>query len=393
MAPGTDTGGQERYSARCINSIHDVSRDEWDRLAGTDNPFVLHDFLACLEDSGSACPETGWGPAHVLLEDSRQQLVGAAPAWFKSHSMGEYVFDQGLANAFERAGGNYYPKLLVAVPFTPVTGPRLLTGKTEASTCEERQRALASAIVGLAKNAGVSSAHINFLTSDESRVVSDLGFLRRTGIQFHWENRKYASFDGFLASLSSRKRKAIRRERREIAASDISVHRLTGEALTAEIWDAFYGFYRDTGNRKWGIPYLTRAFFEQLGERMPDNVVLIMCRRDDRWIAGALNVRGSSTLFGRYWGCIEDHRMLHFECCYYQAIEHAIRTGLARVEAGAQGGHKIQRGYMPVTTRSSHWFANRSMHDAVSRFFAEEGHHIGPEADYIEREMSPFRQA
>ena len=392
MPPETDTGGQDRYSARCITSIHDVGREQWDRLAGTDNPFVIHDFLACLEDSGSASPETGWGPAHVLLEDSRQQLVGAAPAWFKSHSMGEYVFDQGLADAFERAGGHYYPKLLVAVPFTPVTGPRLLIGKTDAAECMERQRALGSAIVGLARNARVSSAHINFLTSDESHAISRLGFLQRTGIQFHWENRRYASFDEFLAGLSSRKRKAIRRERREIAASDISIHRLTGEELTGEIWDAFYGFYRDTGNRKWGIPYLTRDFFEQLGQRMSDNVVLIMCRRDDRWIAGALNVRGSSTLFGRYWGCIEDHPMLHFECCYYQAIEHAICNGLARVEAGAQGGHKIQRGYMPVTTHSSHWFANQGMHDAVSRYFAEEGVHIGEQADYIERELSPFRQ-
>ena len=392
MVPGEESGGQDRYSARCINSIHDVGRDEWDRLAGADNPFVRHDFLACLEDSGSASPETGWGPAHILLEDSRQQLVGAAPAWFKSHSMGEYVFDQVLAHAFERAGGSYYPKLLVAVPFTPVTGRRLLTGDARAPKREERRRALATAIVGLANNAGVSSAHINFLTPDESRMVSGLGFLERTGIQFHWENREYASFDDFLASLSSRKRKAIRRERREIASSGISIHRLTGEAITDEIWDAFYGFYRDTGNRKWGVPYLTRAFFRQLGRCMGDHVVLVMCRRDDRWIAGALNVRDSSTLFGRHWGCIEDHRMLHFECCYYQAIEHAISNRMARVEAGAQGGHKIQRGYMPVTTRSVHWFANRSMHDAVSRFFAEEGHHVGIEADYIEREMSPFRQ-
>ncbi len=381
-----ETGGQVDYSARCISSIHDVDREQWDGLAGTDNPFVLHDFLACLEDSGSASPDTGWGPAHILLEDSAHNLQGAAPAWFKSHSMGEYVFDQGLAEAFERAGGHYYPKLLVAVPFTPVTGPRLL-----ADGSGERQRALASAIVGVASNARVSSVHINFLTAQESDVVSGLGFLQRTGIQFHWENRGYASFDEFLASLSSRKRKAIRRERREIAASDISIHRLTGNELTAEIWDAFYGFYRDTGNRKWGIPYLTRAFFDQLGQRMAHNVVLIMCRRDNRWIAGALNIRGSSTLFGRYWGCIEDHRMLHFECCYYQAIEHAICHGLARVEAGAQGGHKIQRGYMPVTTRSSHWFANRGMQQAVSRFFADEGVHIDEQVNYIERELSPFR--
>ncbi len=393
MAPGTDTGRQDRYSARSIASIHEISRDDWDRLAGTDNPFVRHDFLACLEDSGSASPETGWGPAHVLLEDSCQQLVGTAPAWFKSHSMGEYVFDQGLADAFERAGGHYYPKLLVAVPFTPVTGPRLLTGEATNAQRAERQRALASALVSLAKNAGVSSAHINFLTTGEAGVVSRLGFLQRTGIQFHWENKGYDSFDGFLASLSSRKRKAIRRERREVAASDISIHRLTGDALTDEIWDAFYGFYHDTGHRKWGIPYLTRAFFELLGQRMGENVVLVMCRRDDRWIAGALNIAGTSTLFGRHWGCIEDHRMLHFECCYYQAIEHAICNGFHRVEAGAQGGHKIQRGYMPVTTHSSHWFAHRGMADAVSRFFAEEGSHIEEQADYIERELSPFRHA
>ena len=380
------TGENGGCIARCVSSIHDVDRDQWNGLVGADNPFVRHDFLACLEDSGSACPDTGWGPAHILLEESGQDLAAAAPAWFKSHSMGEYVFDQGLAEAFERAGGRYYPKLLVAVPFTPVTGPRLLAGGSR-----EHQRALASAIVAVASNAGVSSAHINFLTAQESDVATDLGFLRRTGMQFHWENKGYASFDEFLVSLSSRKRKAIRRERRAIAARDISIHRLTGDDITDEIWDAFYGFYRDTGNRKWGIPYLTRAFFDQLGQRMADSIVLVMCRRDGRWIAGALNLRGSSTLFGRYWGCIEDHPMLHFECCYYQAMEHAIGHGLARVEAGAQGGHKIQRGYMPVTTRSSHWFANPGMQEAVSNFFTEEGVHMDEQANYIERELSPFR--
>ncbi len=393
MAARTETGQEAAFSARCIASIHDVSPEQWDRCAGDDNPFLWHAFLACLEDSGSATSETGWGPAHVLLENETGHLVAAAPAYFKSHSMGEYVFDQGLADAFERAGGRYYPKLLVAVPFTPVTGPRLLADGSDAAQLVALRSRLASAIVRLARDANVSSVHINFLTHEESCSLARIGFLQRTGIQFHWENRGYGTFDDFLGSLSSRKRKAIRRERREAVEAGITIHRLTGDALTPDVWNAFYAFYRDTGNRKWGISYLTREFFEQLGERLRHNVLLVMCRRNDRWIAGALNIMSGTTLFGRYWGCIEDLRMLHFECCYYQAIDYAIENGLARVEAGAQGGHKIQRGYMPATTCSSHWFAHSGMHEAVARVFEREGEHVEEQADYIDRELSPFRQA
>ena len=242
------------------------------------------------------------------------------------------------------------------------------------------------------RRAGVSSAHINFLTEPEWRLAGELGLLQRTGLQYHWENRGYASFDEFLESLTSRKRKAIRRERREAVANDVSIVRLSGDELTADVLDAFYGFYRDTGERKWGIPYLTRSFFDLLAARMGENVVLVMCRRQGRWIAGALNLVGATTMFGRYWGCIEDHRMLHFECCYYQAISHAIEHGIARVEAGAQGEHKVQRGYLPVRTYSAHWFAHAGLRDAVARFFNQESRHVGMAAESINNAYSPFRK-
>ncbi|MBC6439572.1 MAG: N-acetyltransferase [Rhodospirillales bacterium] len=377
---------------RSIASIHNVAPEAWDACAGSRNPFLKHSFLACLEDSGSATPETGWAPAHILLETLDGNLLGCTPAYFKNHSYGEYVFDHGWADAFERAGGRYYPKLLVAVPFTPATGSRLLV-PGNAADADALRKTLAATVVRVAEEAGVSSAHVNFATEAEWSLMGELGFLQRTGLQFHWDNDGYESFDGFLGSLASRKRKAIRKERREATGNDIEIVQLTGDALDdPDVWEAFHAFYRDTGNRKWGTPYLTREFFHLLGERMGEDVLLVMCRREGRWIAGALNLIGSETLFGRYWGCIEDHRMLHFEVCYYQAIDYAIAHGLARVEAGAQGSHKIQRGYMPMHTYSAHWIEHGGLREAVTHFLEKEGRQIDWEADAIERKYSPFRQ-
>lgn len=378
------------FQARSIASIHHVPEDAWDACAGTDNPFVSHDFLSCLEDSNSATPETGWAPAHILLEQEDGKLLACAPAYFKSHSYGEFVFDHGWADAFERAGGRYYPKLLVAVPFTPATGPRLLV--PPGPEAEEHRRLLAATIIGVAQEAGISTAHVNFPLESEWRLMGEMGFLQRTGVQFHWENEGFEDFEGFLATLASRKRKAIRKERREAVENGIEIEILSGGELTKDVWDSFFAFYRDTGSRKWGTPYLTRRFFDLLGERMGDKVALVMARREGRWIAGALNIVGSDTLYGRYWGCIEDHRHLHFECCYYQAIDYAIAKGLARVEAGAQGSHKIQRGYMPVHTYSAHWVENESFHAAVKRFLEEEAQHVDWEVEAIEPEYSPFRK-
>ncbi len=377
--------------ARTVAGIHDVAPAAWDACAGGRNPFLKHAFLACLEDSGSARPETGWAPAHVLLETPDGALSGCAPAYFKSHSQGEYVFDHGWADAFERAGGRYYPKFVVAVPFTPATGPRLLA-PDDGGEADTPRKTLAAAVARVAEEAGVSSAHVNFPTRAEWELMGELGFLKRTGLQFHWRNQGYETFDDFLASLSSRKRKAIRKERREAVGDGVEIVRLAGDALgDGEVWDAFYAFYRDTGHRKWGAPYLTRAFFGLLGERMGEDVMLAMGRRDGRWIAGALHLVGADTLFGRYWGCIEDRRMLHFECCYYQAIEYAIEHGLSRVEAGAQGGHKVQRGYMPMHTYSAHWIEHGGLRDAVARFLRQETRHVDWEAEAIGRAYSPFR--
>ena len=379
--------------ARAIESIHDVRPKAWDACAGESQPFLKHAFLACLEDSRSVRPETGWAGAHMLLENEEGALLGCAPAYIKGHSQGEFVFDHGWAHAFERAGGQYYPKLLAAVPFTPVTGPRLLTAPG-ADDADALRRTLAAALARMAEQSGLSSAHLNFSTRAEWELAGELGYLRRTGLQFHWENRGFAGFDDFLASLASRKRKTIRRERREAVRDGVEIVWMDGEALAdPEIGEAFYAFYRDTGERKWGTPYLTRAFFSLLGERMGGDVRLTMCRRKGRWIAGALHMLGADTLFGRYWGCLEDHPMLHFECCYYQAIDYAIRRGLARVEAGAQGGHKLQRGYLPAHTYSAHWIGHEGLRDAVARFLREETRHVDREAEAIERDYSPFRKA
>ena len=353
------------------------------------NPFVTHDFLSSLEASKSVGVRAGWQPQHLLAEDSAGSLVGCAPCYVKTHSRGEYVFDHGWAEAFERAGGDYYPKLQVAVPFTPVTGPRLLA--RPAPHADAVRSGLADALAQVAKSNGLSSAHVTFLTEREWQMLGERGFLQRTDQQFHWENAGYATFDDFLAALSSRKRKTIRRERKEALSPGIEVRWLTGSDLTEEIWDAFFAFYMETGSRKWGRPYLTREFFSIVGGKMADRILLVMAKRAGRWIGGALNFIGGGTLYGRNWGCVEHHPFLHFELCYYQAIDYAIAHGLKRVEAGAQGEHKIQRGYLPVVTHSMHWIAERSFRDAVAEFLERERRVMQNEMAGL-AELSPFRQ-
>lgn len=379
-----------RPTARTISSLSEVSPSDWDACAGADNPFLFYAFLLSLEESGSCVAETGWLPHHLLLENDNDELIGAMPMYVKGHSQGEYVFDHNWAHAYENAGGHYYPKLQVSVPFTPATGPRLLTPPGESR--EKYQRFLINAATQVADKLGVSSLHITFPTENEWKLMGDTGLLLRTGEQFHWENKGYHSFEDFLAELTSRKRKSIRKERSKALSTGISIEILSGDDLKSEHWDAFFRFYTDTGHRKWGTPYLTRSFFDLIHERMREHIVLIMCQRDNRYIAGALNFIGTETLFGRHWGCVEDHDCLHFEVCYYQAIDFAIERGLKQVEAGAQGSHKIHRGYLPRLTYSAHWIRNDSFRKAVANYLKHEREEVESHVGGIEFHYSPFRQ-
>ena len=379
-----------RFSAHLVSGIAEIGAETWDRLAGADNPFVSYAFLSALEDSGCCTAETGWLPRHIVVEKADGGVVGVMPAYLKSHSHGEYVFDHGWADAYERAGGRYYPKLQVAVPFTPVTGPRLLAGPGPAA--EAVRDALISAAVKFASRMGVSSLHVTYPTEAEWRRMGEAGLLLRTGEQFHWRNRGYAGFDDFLATLNSRRRKTIRKERARAQATGVTVHTLTGAELRPDHWDAFYRFYIDTGSRKWGSPYLNRSFFALLHERLADRVALVMCEREGHTIAGALNLIGADTLYGRNWGCIEDHDCLHFEACYYRAIDFAIARGLEWVEAGAQGPHKIYRGYLPRRTYSAHWIADAALRDAVADYLEREREEVDCEIELVGRAHSPYRK-
>ncbi|MCK0210023.1 GNAT family N-acetyltransferase [Starkeya koreensis] len=354
------------------------------------NPFVSHAFLSALEESGSVSAKTGWLPQHLVLEDPDGKLVGVCPAYLKSHSQGEYVFDHGWAEAYERAGGRYYPKLQVSVPFTPATGPRLLAAP--GAEAEAVRVALAGGLLALANLRNASSVHATFLTDEDAAALEAQDFLPRTDQQFHWHNRGYGDYDAFLADLSSRKRKQLRRERREALEAGITIHPLTGAELTEEVWDAFFAFYMETGSRKWGRPYLNRAFYRLIGERMADDILLVMAKRDGRWIAGAINFIGSDTLYGRHWGAIEHHPFLHFEVCYHQAIDFAIARGLSTVEAGAQGEHKLARGYMPVTTRSAHYIADPQLRAAVAHYLERERRYVAEAGEELS-ELGPFRHA
>ncbi|HET8535206.1 MAG TPA: GNAT family N-acetyltransferase [Sphingomicrobium sp.] len=367
--------------AKIASGVAGLNARAWDRLAD-EHPFVSHAFLAALEESGSVGPGTGWTPAPILIEDESEHLVAAAPAYLKSHSRGEYVFDHGWADAWERAGGAYYPKLQVAVPFTPVPGPRLLGS---------RPQQLLAALEAVTVQNEISSAHITFLEDRDLAEAEQRGWLLRHGIQYHWFNRGYRDFEDFLDSLTSRRRKTIRKER-SAAREGLEFRALTGPDIGAAEWDAMWRFYQDTGSRKWGHPYLTREFFDRVGETLGDKLLLFLAYRLGMPIAGALNVIGPDALYGRYWGTIDEVRFLHFELSYYQAIEWAIGKGVASVQAGAQGEHKLSRGYEPVITASAHFIPNSGFKRAVSDFLDEERAAVAAEAEWLRREL-PYRSS
>jgi predicted N-acyltransferase len=387
-SPERAPAGTGALEVKLVQGIDQIDAGLWDACVGPDQPFLSHGFLGALEDSGSASERTGWLPLHLLVE-AGGELIGCAPMYLKSHSYGEYVFDWGWANAYERAGGKYYPKLQVSVPFTPVPGPRLLVRPELGGAARGM---LAQALVSAAQQLGVSSLHVTFCPEDEWHELGAAGLLKRQGVQYHWHNRGYATFDDFLGTLKSSKRKTIRKERARVNEQGLSIEVLTGAALTPEIWDTFYPFYRSTVDKRWGGAYLTRRFFTRLGETMAERVVLMMARHQGRYVAGALNLLGTDTLYGRIWGCRREFEFLHFEACYYQAIEFAIEHGLARVEAGAQGPHKLQRGYEPVPTYSAHWIRDAGFRAAVERFLAQERVEMACEIEQL-RELLPYRQA
>ncbi len=379
-------------SVSVLKAVRDVRPEDWDECANPPgqpyNPFLAHAFFLSLEESGSASAKKGWLPRHLALKDANGAYAAFAPCYLKSHSYGEYVFDHSWAQAYERAGGRYYPKLLSAVPFTPVMGPRLLVRPNFAAS-EARAR-LAAAAIETAKTHRASSWHVTFATEEEWRELGRLGLLQRMDTQYHWHNRDYENFDGFLAALASRKRKTVRKERQQACASGVTLEWLTGSAIKEAHWDAFFAFYMDTGSRKWGAPYLNRTFFSLVGERMTDRILLVMAKRNGSYVAGALNFIGGDTLYGRYWGCVESHSFLHFEACYYQAIEYAIAHKLAHVEAGAQGEHKLARGYVPQTTYSLHYLADPGLAAAVASYLRHERKAVEREQEILS-EALPYK--
>ncbi|MBO88603.1 MAG: GNAT family N-acetyltransferase [Rickettsiales bacterium] len=385
--------GSDAVSVKVVSKISKLNPAEWDECAGSNlpdgNPSICYAFLHALEESQSVRAETGWQPQHLVVENASGKLIGAVPMYLKSHSMGEYVFDYGWANAYERAGGQYYPKLQASIPFTPVTGPRLLVPPGNGS--HTTKATLVAAMIEWTTRNDLSSLHVTFPSKADSDYLEEADFMIRHAHQYHWHNRSYKNFDDFLDSLNSRKRKMIRKERRKVTEANIKIQCLSGDNLTSTAWDAFYQFYTDTYDRKWGYPYLTREFFEIVSHSMPEQIVLIMAYTEGIPIAGALNLKGGNSLFGRNWGCVADYKFLHFETCYYSAIEYAINHGLARVEAGTQGPHKLQRGYEPVQTRSAHWIPNRSFRQAVAQFLEQERAEESREMLYLENE-TPYRQ-
>ena len=388
--------GETPIEIRLTPSLTRIDRADWDGCACPEaadggrpfDPFTTHRFLSALEDSGSVGPGTGWQPRY-LTAHIRAGMIACAPLYAKSHSQGEYIFDYNWAHAYERAGGRYYPKLQIAVPFTPVTGRRLLTKPGFEAT---GAAALIQGAVEIATQNEISSLHVTFCTEAEAEAGQQMGLLHRTTQQFHWENHRYGDFDAFLASLNSRKRKNIRRERAQARAFGGRILALTGDAIAPHHWDAVWQFYQDTGSRKWGSPYLTRAFFEIAHETLRDDILLILAERDGQFVAGALNFIGRETLYGRYWGCTEHHPCLHFELCYYQAIDYAITHGLARVEAGAQGEHKLARGYLPTTCHALHWIADPGFADAISHYLEAERDAIAEEIEVLTA-YGPFRKS
>jgi predicted N-acyltransferase len=383
-----------QYVVEVHQSLSAIPAQDWDACANPPgqphNPFVRHAFLSALEQSGSATADTGWLGQHLQLRDANGATLAVMPCYLKNHSQGEYVFDYGWADAIHRAGGRYYPKLQVSIPFTPASGPRVLTAARENSSAV--RAAMGNAAQQLCDKLGASSVHMTFLKQDEYDDFGAQGWLQRNDTQFHWHNDGFSSFDQFLGALSSRKRKNIRKERKAVHEAGLEILPLTGSDITEEHWDHFFRFYIDTGGRKWGSPYLTRDFFSLVGETMAEDILLVMVRNQGRWIAGAINFIGGDTLYGRNWGCVEYHDCLHFEACYYQAIDFAIGRGLKTVEAGAQGPHKLARGYLPVTTRSVHHIRDPRLHAAVADYLEHERPAVAQDNRYL-GEHSPFRKA
>ena len=378
------------FTLHVHDNIADIGRDAWEACAAlSGDPFVSYDFLYACEASGSAAPRQGWAPRHLSLHDGDDGVLGVMPLYLKGDSQGEYVFDHSWADAYQRAGGRYYPKLLGAVPFTPATGPRFLA-HPDADVATVRE-ALIQGARTLTGRLGVSSLHVNFPTEPEWRAMGEAGLLLRKDMQYVWRNRDYRTFDDFLADLSANRRKTIRRERRE-AQAGLDIRVLTGSAVEDAHWDAFFAFYLDTGSRKWGRPYLTRDFFSRVGATMADRIALVMAFRDGQPIAGALNFIGSDALYGRQWGALDEVPFLHFELCYYQAIDFAIAHGLSRVEAGAQGEHKIARGYLPSPVYSAHWIADPALREPVARYLEGERPAVEAEIASMTAEQSPFRR-
>jgi hypothetical protein len=371
-------------------SIAEIPAADWDACAGDVNPTVGYTFLQAMEESGSAIGRTGWAPQHLSLADDAGRIVGIVPLYLKSHSYGEYVFDYGWADAYERAGGRYYPKALAGVPFTPVPGPRLLV---RPGAPPDTRDLLVAGLAEFTRQRGISSLHVNFPDNADAEALFEAGFLQRMGQQFHWTNDGYKNFDDYLAALNSRKRKAVNKERREALTAGLEIDVLTGADLQARHWDAFYRFYLATSDRKWGSAYLNRKFFALIHERMADKIVLVMARNRQEYVAGAFNILGKETIYGRNWGSYGDHRMLHFECCYYRAIEFAIDHGLKRVEAGAQGPHKLQRGYLPVPTYSAHYIPDPGFRRAVAQFLAREREMVEQKIEHLAEHYSPFRHS
>lgn len=386
--------GNDSQVIKVLGGISDISAKDWDACAGTANPFIRHAFLSALEDSGSVSTETGWTPRHMVIEDAGGRICACAPLYLKTHSYGEYIFDWGWADAYERAGGRYYPKLQCAVPFTPVPGPRLLVrGDITGDARAHLKDLLASGMARVADQLKVSSVHITFCEEETWQIIGAGGdYLQRIGQQFHWHNHGYADFDDFLGALASRKRKAIKKERRKVADLGLDIRALSGPDIHERHWDAFYEFYLATTDKKWGQSYLHREFFSLLGARMADDIVLIVAFEGDEPVAGALNLKGADCLYGRNWGALETHKFLHFECCYYRAIEYAIEHGLARVEAGAQGPHKVQRGYLPTPTYSLHYLRDPGFQSAVEDFLKRERHAVEREMRDVTAIYSPYRQ-
>jgi predicted N-acyltransferase len=387
-------GNRPTGVARVSGAIADIDAGAWDACANPDpatyNPFIAHAFLKALEDAGTVGEKrTGWLPQHITIADHSGDVVACMPCYAKLNSSGEYVFDWSWADAYERAGGRYYPKMQAAVPFTPVPGRRLLTKPGPDS--KTHQRLLAAAAAEVTQRIGASSLHVTFLPEDEWETLGNEGFLKRTDQQFHWRNEGYANFDEFLATFASRKRKAVKKERSEALRYGLTIEWITGADLTEAHWDAFYAFYMDTGARKWGHPYLNRRFFSLLGETMADRCLLIMVKRGPHYIAGALNLIGGDCLYGRYWGALEQYPCLHFEVCYYQAIDYAIEKGLKRVEAGAQGEHKLARGYLPTTTYSAHWIRDPALRKAIARYLEDERRAVAATGAAL-AEFAPYRK-